>query len=164
MSVSSKTPEERGINFIKSMCSKVILTDNNSDNIIHREFDFHLVKGYIFTLKDKLLLRLKEPETELYIERIFKNGGKPTRVIIKAAYHVIERSMSHKSIEALTPDLTEQPKNLSEALFISICKIIKNKKKDELETIDHVKRVINEMEAFIIEKEKAHILQDLNEV
>ena len=157
----SRTPEERGINFIKSMCSNILIKDNE---FTRQEFDFRRVKGYVSILKEKVLLRLKEPETELYIERIFKNGGKPARVIIKAAYHVIERSMSHKSIEALTPDLTEQPKNLSEALFISICKIIKNKKKDELEKIDHVKRVINEMEAFIIEKEKAHILQDLNEV
>ena len=157
-----KTPEERGINFIKSMCSKVILTDNS--DVIHKEFDFRLVKGFIFTLKDKLLLRLKEPETELYIERIFKNGGKPASVIIKAAYRVIERSMCHKSIDALTPDLTDPPANLSEALFISICKIIKIKNKNEFEKINHVKRIINEMEAFIIEKEKVHILQDLNTI
>jgi hypothetical protein len=161
MSVSSKTPEERGINFIKSMCSNILMKDNE---FTRQEFDFRRVKGYIFTLKDKLLLRLKESETELYIERIFKKGGKPARVIINAVYRLIERSMSQKAIEELCPTLSEPPANLAEALFISICKIINNKKKDELEKIDHVKRIINEIEAFIIEKEKAHILQDLNEV
>jgi hypothetical protein len=67
----SRTPEERGINFIKSMCTKVILTDQSE--IMHKEFDFTKTKAYIYTLKSKLQLRLKEPETEIYIEKIFKN-------------------------------------------------------------------------------------------
>ena len=156
-----KSPEERGINFIKSMCSNILMKDNE---FTRQEFDFRRVKGYVSMLKEKLLLRLKEPDTELYIERIFKNGGKPASVIINAAYRLIERSMSQKAIEALTPTLSEQPANLAEALFISICKIIKSKNKDELEKINRVKLIINEMEAFIIEKEKVHILQDLNRV
>lgn len=157
----SRTPEERGINFIKSMCSNILMKDNE---FTRQEFDFRLVKGYVFTLKEKLLVRLKEPDTELYIERIFKNGGKPASVIINAAYRLIERSMSQKTIEGLSPSLVEPATNLAEALFISICKIIKNKNNNELERVNHVKLIINEMEAFIIEKEKAHILQDLNSV
>jgi hypothetical protein len=158
----SRTPEERGINFIKSMCTKVILTDQSE--IMHKEFDFTQTKAYIYSLKSKLQQRLKEPETEIYIEKIFKNGGKPAGLIINAAYRLIERSMSQKYIEALSPVLAEPPENLAEALFLSICKIIKGTNKNELEKIDRIKQIVNEMEAFIIQKEKAHILQDLNPV
>jgi len=157
----SKSPEERGINFIKSMCSNILMKDNE---FTRQEFDFYRVKGYVFTLKEKFLLRLKEPDTELYIERIFKNSDKSARVIINAANRLIERSMGFTAIETLSPTLVEQPANLAEAIFISICKIIKNKNKNELEKITRVKLVINEVEAFLIEKEKSHILQDLKQV
>jgi hypothetical protein len=151
----SKTPEQKGINIIKSMCVKMFLNETVlSDNV-------ETIKNLLFRLKTKMKTETLDKDTIIILTRILKNYTEESMVLMVKNF--ITRNIPDKDIEGLCQTSSMPYKNLAEVIQNSVYKYVKQKKNitDDLERIKNVKIIVDDIEDYIRATDSENIINDL---